>query len=288
MSLFYAGEDGFLYPGEGGFVPNLASYDVILLNSSAGKDSQCMIDVAVEKADEAGVPRSLLTVVHCDLGRVEWPGAAELAERQAGLYGLRFLKVTRPQGDLLDEIERRGMFPDAANRFCTSHHKTNQVLKIVTRLVNEVNERRVLTWKTPLKKLGFGPVRVLNCMGMRAQESPKRAKKPPFRFDGGASNGKRHVDEWLPLHGWTEEEVWERIRASGVPHHPAYDQGMSRLSCSFCVLASRADLVRAATLRPDLAEEYEGLEARIGHRFKNDLSMREVVELSKKADRGPA
>jgi 3'-phosphoadenosine 5'-phosphosulfate sulfotransferase (PAPS reductase)/FAD synthetase len=50
----------------------------------------------------------------------------------------------------------------------------------------------------------------------------------------------------LPIHDWTEEQVWQRIRASGVPYHPACDQGMTRLSCSLCVLASRADLVRAA------------------------------------------
>ena len=40
---------------------------------------------------------------------------------------------------------------------------------------------------------------------------------------------------------------------------------MSRLSCSFCILASRADLRRAAELRPDLYRAYTELERRIGH-----------------------
>ena len=40
---------------------------------------------------------------------------------------------------------------------------------------------------------------------------------------------------------------------------------MSRLSCSFCILASRADLRRAAELRPDLYRRYAELEQRIGH-----------------------
>ena len=40
---------------------------------------------------------------------------------------------------------------------------------------------------------------------------------------------------------------------------------MSRLSCSFCILASRADLRRAAELRPDLYRTYAALERRIGH-----------------------
>lgn len=49
------------------------------------------------------------------------------------------------------------------------------------------------------------------------------------------------------------------------------------LSCSLCVLGSRADLVRAAQLRPELAAEYAELEAEIGHRFRNDLSMAEII-----------
>ena len=40
---------------------------------------------------------------------------------------------------------------------------------------------------------------------------------------------------------------------------------MSRLSCSFCILASRSDLRRAAELRPGLYRQYVDLESRIGH-----------------------
>ena len=49
--------------------------------------------------------------------------------------------------------------------------------------------------------------------------------------------------------------------------HWAYAAGMSRLSCSFCILASRADLRRAARLRPGLYREYVAPERRIGHTF---------------------
>jgi hypothetical protein len=47
------------------------------------------------------------------------------------------------------------------------------------------------------------------------------------------------------------------------------------------VLASTSSLVRAAQLAPALAEEYRAVEVRIGHRFKNDLSMGEIIELAK-------
>jgi hypothetical protein len=49
------------------------------------------------------------------------------------------------------------------------------------------------------------------------------------------------------------------------------------------VLGSRADLVRAAQLRPSLAAEYAELEAEIGHRFRNDLSMAEIITAAEQA-----
>jgi hypothetical protein len=49
------------------------------------------------------------------------------------------------------------------------------------------------------------------------------------------------------------------------------------------VLGSRADLVRAAQLRPSLAAEYAELEAEIGHRFRNDLSMVEIITAAEQA-----
>ena len=83
--------------------PDITTYDLILLNSSAGKDSQAMIDYVVGLADAAGVPRTRLVVAHADLGRVEWKGTRALAERQAQAYGLRFEAIARPQGNLLDQ-----------------------------------------------------------------------------------------------------------------------------------------------------------------------------------------
>lgn len=253
--------------------PDLGSYDVIIVNSSAGKDSQAMLDVVHEAATARGLTDRLV-VVHCDLGRVEWPGTRELAERQAGVYGLRFEAVrNRNWADLLERIEARGKWPDNNNRYCTSEFKTGQVRILMTRLVREI---RVAHYWSANGRDGR-PVRILNCLGLRRQESPRRAKKDPFRFDSLSSNGRRHVDEWLPILEWSVDDVWDRIRASGVEHHPAYDAGMPRLSCQFCVLASRSALTLAAQLSPGLAGEYAAAEERMGHRFRNDLSMADIL-----------
>lgn len=77
----------------------LRDADVIIINSSGGKDSQAMLDyVAKVAADVDASDR--VTVVHNDLGTtdnglpVEWPGTADLAREQAAHYGCRF-EITR-------------------------------------------------------------------------------------------------------------------------------------------------------------------------------------------------
>ena len=55
------------------------------------------------------------------------------------------------------------------------------------------------------------------------------------------------------------------IRDAGQSPHWAYAAGMSRLSCVFCIMASRADLYTAAQLQPALYRQYANLEERIGH-----------------------
>jgi 3'-phosphoadenosine 5'-phosphosulfate sulfotransferase (PAPS reductase)/FAD synthetase len=145
-----------------------------------------------------------------------------------------------------------------AARYCTSDHKRGQVRTLMTKLTAEVRAR---TGKQ---------ARILNCMGLRADESPARAKKVAFEFDESASNGRRHVDAYLPILDWTVEQVWARIKASGVRHHPAYDLGMGRLSCCFCVLAPKAALLLAAQHNPELADAYAAVEQKINHQFTTE------------------
>lgn len=259
--------------------PDLTAQDFILLNSSGGKDSQAMLDHVARLIQASGTAAQVI-VVHADLGRVEWEGTKALAQKQAEQYGFAFMVVSR-DGDLLDQIMDRRIsldakgkadvpaWPSSDARFCTSDQKTSQVEKLMTQLVRESG-------------ISGRPVRILNCLGIRAEESPARAKKPQLHRDS-ASNGKREVTRWLPIFTWTEAQVWDTIRASGVPYHPAYDLGMSRLSCVFCVFASKADLVIAAKANPELAQEYVAVEIMVRSTIRKDLSMAEVVALAEAA-----
>ena len=84
---------------------NLRDYDIILINTSAGKDSQAMLDHVVALAKEAGV-MDRLVAVHCDLGRVEWQGTRELAEAQTKHRGIRFEVAAKPDASVGDGFLR--------------------------------------------------------------------------------------------------------------------------------------------------------------------------------------
>lgn len=261
--------------------PDLADYDRILVNSSAGKDSQASLHVVAMAARAAGVSDRIV-VVHADLGDAEWDGVPQLAAEHAAHYGLRFELVGRARAGktetILERVAQRGKWPDAARRWCTSDHKRGPIRTLMTRLSAELRESGQALDR---------PVALLNVMGLRAEESPARSRRIPYAHNHSASNGRRRVDDWYPIHDWPLARVWETIAAAGTRPHPAYAAGMTRLSCRFCVLASRADLICSARLNPELAQRYAAVEQRTGHRFRVDLSMADVIAAAAGTARQP-
>lgn len=287
---------------------DLTEFDVIVVSTSAGKDSQAMLDHVVKLAEAAGV-RDRVCAVHADLGRVEWKGTKELAAEQAAAYGVPFTVVSRigtvsngasksgtplyakgeARGDLLDQVEKRDAqlkaqgkvappWFSAAARYCTADFKRGPIGGYFTALAK--------AWKAENPKAGR-PCRILDCIGLRAQESPARAKRENLTVK--TSTKSQHVVTWLPIQDWTEEEVWETIHASGVRYHYAYDAGMPRLSCVFCCFAPKGALVVAGKANPELLDEYIAVEERTGFSFKSDMSLKEVkaaIEAGEKVETG--
>ena len=144
-------------------MPDLAAYDVILVNSTGGKDSQAMLDEVCALAEAAGV-LDRITVLHCALSHVEWPGTSELARTQAEHYGVRYEQRHREQGLLLDQVRRRGRWPSASARYCS--------LRIRSEALQGNSSRN----RSPSSAIWAVPARVLNCMDLRAEESRARLK----------------------------------------------------------------------------------------------------------------
>lgn len=79
---------------------NLLDYNWVVVNSSAGKDSQTALRQVVQLADAQGFHRDRIVVSHQDLGRMEWAGTKELVFVQAAHYGLRV--------EVSEYVDRRG------------------------------------------------------------------------------------------------------------------------------------------------------------------------------------
>lgn len=337
----------------------LENYDWIVVSTSGGKDSQTMLRRVVQLCEPLGI-KNRIVAVHADMGQVEWPGVPELAREQAEHYGVRFELVSRRQGDLLQHVRDRNKtlqarakasppVPSPTNRYCTSHHKSDQIARVYTQLVAETREgtppvpsptnryctsdhkrdqiatvmttlaaetraapgegkmpwmkpsqrfctsdhkrdqqARLLTRLAGEKRRRGRRVRILQCMGMRAGESANRAKLRPFYLDKRTSNSRKTVHIWLPIHQMTEEEVWADVKASGVRYHQAYDFGMPRLSCCFCIYAPPPVLLLAAKKMPALAREYQKVEEEVGYTFRQGLPMAEVIRAAEAGeDWGP-
>lgn len=249
----------------GGDAVSLADYDIILCNISGGKDSQTALKKVCEQAAAEGVLHRAVAL-YCDLRDVVWPGTKKLAGWQAEHHGVRFAVRSRCQNTLLEQVRTRRKWPSPQARYCTSDHKRAVAHKFITELVAELDLDR--------------QVQVLNIMGLRGQESKDRARKPALVRNDRASSSVREVWDWLPIQHWTEDQVWADILDSRVPYHPVYLRRMTRLSCALCVLASKADLVRACQLLPALAHTYADLETDIDHRFRADLSMADLIGLA--------
>lgn len=226
----------------------VASGALFVANHSGGKDSQAQLIKLLEH-----VPAAQIVVVHASLGPMEWPGALELAEQQARSAGLPFL-VAKASKTLLEMVERRyatrsevPSWPSASTRQCTSDLKRGPI------------QREVRAYA---KAHGYKVI--VNCLGLRSQESPGRAKRQPFSRMG-ISNSVHTWYEWLPVHDLSTAQVFAVIEDDGQEPHYAYALGNDRLSCVFCIMGSKSDIVNGAESHPSLLAEYDALERRTGY-----------------------
>jgi 3'-phosphoadenosine 5'-phosphosulfate sulfotransferase (PAPS reductase)/FAD synthetase len=222
---------------------------LVVVNHSGGKDSQALLIKMLEI-----VPKHQILVVHASLGEFEWEGALELAQTQAQDAGVPFV-VARAAKSFLDMVERKfdrvpdvPSFPSAKHRQCTSDLKRDPIVREVRAYAN-----------------AHGYSVILNATGVRAQESGPRAKLEPFKLDNRNTTAARSWYDWAPIHRLTIDEVFATIRADGQEPHPAYAAGNERLSCVFCIMGSKGDIVNGAKARPELFARIAEVEARTGY-----------------------
>lgn len=232
----------------------------LVLSVSGGKDSDAMCHHLLERRQTEGWA-GVVVMIHADLGaRVEWQQTPDYVQNLAQRKGVPLHVVRWTHGDLIDRIWQRyykdpsrPCWPSAQMRYCTADLKRGPISRELRRVFPSGN--------------------VICAMGLRAQESQTRARRPTFtlRTDSSALTKGRFVYDWLPIHDWMETDVWDCIRRHGNTHHEAYSLGNHRLSCALCVLASLNDLINGAVHNPDAYREYCRIEAVTGYSFRKDF-----------------
>lgn len=224
-------------------------------NHSGGKDSQAMLIKLLEI-----VPRDQILVVHATLGDIEWPGALELAEKQAKDAGLPFIVASAVWEDgspktFENMVEKRFVdrpevpsFPSSDQRYCTSDLKRGPIEREIRRYMK-----------------ARGLKLIVNCIGERAAEGKERAKKNPFEFSKINSKAGREWHRWFPIFTFSTAEVFATIADAGQKPHPAYAGGNERLSCLFCIYGKDTDLAHAAREHPEVFARYVALEKKTGY-----------------------
>lgn len=224
----------------------------IVAGSSGGKDSAVLVILLNQFLNAIDYEGDRL-IVHADLGRIEHVESIEHVRKLSTFVNWPLLIVKREKGDLLDRYEQRwhdnctryallqcvnliSPFPGPMSPFCRSEVKVAPIIQAITKR--------------------FPGRTIISCVGLRAEESAARAKKPVFKFNSKFQRrqGTKGFD-WHPLHNTTIEQIFLTHRKTGFPLHPQYLRGNERLSCSFCFLGSKNDLTHGAEV-PTNHESY--------------------------------
>lgn len=244
-------------------------------------------------------------------GRSAWPTATQ-----------RYCTADQKRGQI-EKAKRQPFWPDAANRYCTADQKRGQVDKAVRAPFWPSSASRYCTAhqkSDQIDKELRAYSLVVSAMGMRASESRARAKKSDFAIDATLTakpyrnlpaptafsvwrqqynaKPKRLAFDWLPIHEWSIEQVWNACGTStadvarrqalyaagevdaafdGWQAHPAYVFGNERVSCSLCVLASKNDLRVGALHNPELYRTYVQMERESGFTFQHKRPLADIA-----------
>jgi len=232
---------------------------IFIVSHSGGKDSQALYQVI-----KAIVPQERIIVIHALLPEVDWDGIPQhiMATIDAGTEYHEVVAVnkageTKTFFDMVEasalRLSRQGRsdkvspWPSPATRQCTSDLKRGPIEKAI---------------RHALKARGAKVV--VDCTGIRSDESCQRKNAPRFEKHVSQSVAGRSWYRWAAIKDMTTADVFQTIADAGQKPHAAYAKGMSRLSCSFCIMASKCDLRTAATLRPALYERYVETEKQVG------------------------
>ena len=240
-----------------------------VLNHSGGKDSTTMLGLIRKK-----FPDSPTYAVMADTGfeHVSPVSAADFARARCAEFGLELPVVRNPKRTYLEMVEQRGMFPSPQFRQCTSDLKRGPIEKFIRRLPHKV---------------------IVNCLGIRAEESTPRSQLSPLAINRSLSTKQRTVYNWLPIFDRTLSDVLAWHWANAVRLHPVYvpqyhKDGtaggyLRRFSCRVCIFASDADLAAIQLHDRPAFEMIADLERKLSFTMRPGANLIQIVKAHQSA-----
>lgn len=234
-----------------------------VVNHSGGKDSTRMLGLVRNKLRD-----SPTYAVMADTGfEHERPiPATDFARQRCAEFGLDLTVVRNPRRTYLEMVEQRGMFPSAQFRQCTSDLKRGPIEKFLRSLPHKI---------------------IVNCIGIRAEESYTRARLSPLTRNGKLTTRNRTVYNWLPIFDRTLEDVLAWHWANAIRLHPVYvpeyhKDGttggyLRRFSCRVCIFATNSDLHAIYRHDRPAFEQISSLETKLGYTMRPGASLVQIV-----------
>jgi len=159
---------------------------------------------------------------------------------------LRFIKRWHPDviwdkprhGNFFVRMERKKGFPTRRGRWCCEDYKEARPPKGVTLV-----------------------------MGIRAEESPRRAKT----WGHVTYHTRTKANAVNPILDWASDELWEFIRMMKMPYCELYDEGFHRLGCIGCPMARKSGRVKEFERWPGYEKRWKLSFKRIWERRSGSL-----------------
>lgn len=219
-------------------VPEGHAESAYILSLSGGKDSTAAMLALID----AGIP---FLPVFADTGW-EHPLLYEYLDTLERVLGVHILRVGEPDA-MRTKIRERAGFPARIQRWCTRE------LKVFP--IRDVHRAAVSFSGDDEDAEPDDGTETVSVVGLRAEESAKRAALPVFELDDRWSG---YV--WRPLLGWTVGQVLAIHHRFGVPINPLYRLGFNRVGCFPCIYANKDDIRLVAEVWPERIDEIESLE----------------------------
>lgn len=203
----------------------------VIASVSGGKDSTALI-LALRDAE---IP---CRYVFADT-QWEAPQTYEYLDMLRARLGIT-INVCGVEGGMMARVRYRAGFPGRMQRFCTRELKLEPLREYHDRVIAETG------------------IETVAAMGVRAQESARRAQMPEWEDDqewGG------YV--WRPLIKWTVEDVIIIHRRHGVPMNPLYHEGFDRVGCFPCIFENKEGIRLLGERHPERIDELRAAEAEV-------------------------